>query len=210
MYKHPILTGPVLWLLAASLLATACASTTLTSVWKDPEYQKMPRKVLVLGMLEKPANRRLIEDTFVLQLKAGGIDAVAGYTVLPGEKLPDKEVIAGQLKEMRADALFLMRVVDKKIKMNYARTTGNDMPGYPPYYDSWRGYYSRGYETVQQPAYMTEEEYAIAEANLYDVATEKLIWSAASETLIRSDDKALISSYVSGVIKSLRKQKLIR
>jgi hypothetical protein len=205
-----ICTGLVSWLLAASLLATSCASTKLTSVWKDPDYQNTPRKILVLGMLQKPENRRLIEDTFVQQLKAGGVDAVAGYTILPDEKLAEKEVIAAQLKKVGADALFLTRVVDRRTDLNYVPAAGHHRPGYPAYYNSWGGYYSHGYDTIYQPAYMTEDEYAIAEANLYDVATDKLIWSAASETLIRSDQRDLIENYVSVIMKSLRKQQVIR
>ena len=42
-----------------------CATTSLTSAWKDPSYQGRPRKIMVIELAKKPANKRLIEDEFV-------------------------------------------------------------------------------------------------------------------------------------------------
>ncbi len=54
-----------------------------------------------------------------------------------------------------------------------------------------------------------EDRYAIAETSLYDTHTEKLIWTATSETLISGSSQKMINAYVSAMMDSLRKNKVI-
>jgi hypothetical protein len=58
----------------------------------------------------------------------------------------------------------------------------------PGSYSRWGSYYGHAYS----PGYVVEDEYVYIETNLYDVATEKLIWSTQSETIILASDQALI------------------
>jgi hypothetical protein len=51
--------------------------------------------------------------------------------------------------------------------------------------------------------------YNIAEANLYDAATGKIVWSARTESQAQGNDEKAIKSYVSQIMKSLRKQNVI-
>src|SRR4030065_1197039 len=85
-----------------AMLITPCATTKLTSAWKDPLYQKQPHKIMVIGVAKKPVNKRIFEDEFVRQLKARGTDAVASYTVMPDEKQADNTAIAATMKEQGA------------------------------------------------------------------------------------------------------------
>lgn len=88
-------------------------------------------------------------------------------------------------------------------------------PTYPgmyqptPYYRTWPEYYNRGYTAVYTPSYTTEEKFVLAEANLYDVATEKLIWSAETETKIGGKSEKTIKAYVAVIMEELRKQRLV-
>jgi hypothetical protein len=189
------------------MLITACATTKLTSAWKDPSYQGQPRKIMVIGVAKKPLNKRIFEDEFVRQLKACGINAVAGYTVMPDEKQGDHAVIAAMMKEQGADAVLISRLASKK-------TVHIHVPGsvyYPPnYYGNWRDYYGYGSQAVYTPGYTAEDEYALMEANLYDAGNDKLIWSAASETEILGSDQDQISSYISVMVNAMADQQLLR
>lgn len=186
---------------AVSLLATACAGTTLTSVWKDDAYHKTPHKIVVLSMLWNPKNRPRLEDEFVRQLTARGLDAVPGHQIVPEEKPPDKEVMAARLKEAGADTLLLTRLVDKTASLRYSQ----DPAAYrlPEYYGTWPAYYGGGYPMAQ------EAEYAVAEVNLYDVETERLIWAAVTQTKLQTDRRALMESYVADVLEALQKQRVL-
>ncbi len=194
-------------LMLIAMLITACATTTLTSAWKDPSYQGQPRKIMVIGIAKKPVNKRIFEDEFVRQLKARGTNAVASYTVMPDEKQGDHAVIAAKMKEQGADAVLISRLASKKTVQTY-------VPGsvyYPPSnYRDWRDYYGYGSQAVYTPGYTAEDEYALMETNLYNAGNNKLIWSASSETEILGSDQNQIKSYIGVMVNAMADQKLLR
>ena len=183
-----------------ALLATACAGTKLTSVWKDPAYQKSPKKILVVSMVWDPANRKRFDEDLVRQFKARGLDAVAGYALFPEPRLPEKEAAAGRVKDTGADTVLIVKLLDKTSNLRYAQGTDYYDPGM---YRDWPSYYGAGYATAVDP------EYAIAEARLFDVDTEKLIWGALSRTEIQNDRQATFESYITVIFEALTRERLI-
>jgi len=185
----------------------ACATTQLTSAWKDPAYKGQPRKIMVIGIAKKPVIKRIFEDEFVRQLKARGVDAVASYTVMPDKVQDDHTVIAEKVKKQGADAVLISRLVSRKTVHTY-------VPGsvyYPPAnYGYWRDYYGYGYQAVFTPGYTVEDEYALMETNLYDAGNGKLIWSAASETEMQGSDQDLIKTYIGVMVKAMLDQQLLK
>jgi len=202
--KNRILIGFGMLIL---MFITACATTTLTSAWKDPSYQGQPHKIMVIGVAKKPANKRIFEDEFVRQLKARGTNAFASYTVMADAKQGDHAVISAKMKEQGADAVLISRMASKKTVHTY-------VPGSvayrPAYYNNWRDYYGYGYQAVYMPGYMAEDEYALMEINLYDARNDKLIWSALSETELEGSDQNQIISYIGVMVNSMADQKLLR
>jgi len=194
------LRNPLVYLIPLALLLSACASTQLTSVWKDPSYQTRPARILVIGMARSPLNRRLFEDEFVRQLEAHGTSAIASYTVLTDAQQGDQAVIAKKVAELGADAVLITRLVSKKVVQVYVPGT----PYYPPpYYDTWPNYYVYGYRYMYTPGYIANDEYAVIETNLYDAKTDKLIWAASSETGINDSNKNLIKSYIKVMVNNM-------
>ena len=188
-----------LFILIAMLL-TACASTQLTSVWKDPSYQTRPAKIMVVGVAKNPLNRRLFEDEFVQQLKSRGTDALASYTVLSDEQQGDPAAIAKKVAELGADTVLITRLVSKKIVQVYVPGS----PYYPPpFYGTWPDYYGYGYRYMYTPGYIAEDEYAVIETNLYEAKSNKLIWAASSETGISDSDQSLIQGYIGVMVKNM-------
>lgn len=202
-----ILRSPISFGMLIALFITACATTMLTSVWKDQTYLGQPGKIMVIGVAKKPVNKRILEDEFVRQLKARGTDAVASYTVMPDEKQGDHALIAAKMTEQGADAVLISRMASKKTVLTY-------VPGSvfspPPYYGKWRDYYGHGYRAVYTPGYLAEDEYALMETNLYDAGTDKLIWSASSETEIWGSKQDQVISYIGVMVNAMADQKLLR
>jgi len=190
-----------------AMLITACATTKLTSVWKDQSYQKKPLKIMVIGIARKPVNKRIFEDEFVRQLQELGTNAIAGYTVLPDLQQPDYGVIADKMKEYGADAVLITRLVNKKTLKTYVPGTVYNPP--VDYYN-WRDYHRYGYQAVYTPGYTVEDEYAVVETNLYDAGTEKLVWSVSSETEIRGTDQSLIKSFIRTMVNAMSNEGLLR
>lgn len=194
------LRNPFALLMLAAMLFTACATTQLNSVWKDPSYRTRPAKIMIIGVAKDPIKRRLFEDEFVAQLAAHGTDAVASYTVLPDKQQNDQEAIAAKVKELGADTILITRLVSKKTVQTY-------VPGtiyYPPAnYGTWPDYYGYGYRYMYSPGYIAEDEYAVIETNLYETRHDKLVWAASSETVMSDTDQNLIKTYVGIMVKAM-------
>lgn len=198
--RNPIGRNPLGYLTIIAMLLTACATTQLNTVWKDPNYQARPAKIMVIGVARNPINRRLFEDEFVSQLKARGTDAIASYTVLPDRQQDDHVAIAAKVKELGADTILITRLVSKKIVQTYVPGTAY-FP--PPYYGSWPDYYGYGYNYMYTPGYIAEDEYAVIETNLYEARSDKLVWAASSETGISDSDLGVIHGYIAVMVKNM-------
>jgi hypothetical protein len=191
---------PLSVLILVVMLITACASTQLNSVWKDPSYQTRPAKIMVVAVAKNPINRRLFEDEFVQQLKSRGTHAIASYTILSDKQEGDQEIIAKKVAEMGADTVLITRLVSKKTVHVYVPGTSYYPP---PFYNSWPDYYGYGYRYMSTPGYIAEDEYAIMETNLYEAKSDKLIWAASSETGINGSDQNMIQGYVGVMVKNM-------
>jgi hypothetical protein len=172
-------------------------------VWRDQTYGGTVKKIIVMGISQKQSIQRFFEDEFVRQLRQRGIDGVAGYTVLPYDQKIDKDFIAQKAREAGADTVLVARPLSREIQRSYVPGQAYAVPG--PY-SRWGSYYGHAYS----PGYVVEDEYVYIETNLFDVATEKLIWSTQSETVILASDQELIKSFISTMISQLSSDKLIK
>jgi len=189
-------------LMLAFVLLPSCSPTTkLASVWRDDGYQTHPKKMMIIGELKNPGNRRLFEDEMVKQLKALGNDAVVSYAAIPERTGVDRDTITAKMNELGADAVLIARVVDKKTVSTYV--PGTVRPGYPGYGGGWHGYY-----TYSQ-SYTVQDEFAVLQTNLYDLKTDKLIWTAVSETWITENNESLIRSFTKVIIDRLVSDKML-
>ena len=211
-------TLALLFMLSVGSLLSGCASTELTAVWKDPAYEGKPRKVLVYAVLKNQMRRRIFEDEFVGQFKVRGVTAVSGYTVFPGEELAKKETLEEKLKSLGFDTLLLTQITGtgKELVQVPGMATYQPIPGpmyYPapaPYYRTYPGYYHAGYTATYTPSYTVEDPYVLTETSLFDVASEKLIWSASASTRTATQDQKLIRDYVAMMVAAMHKDKVLQ
>jgi hypothetical protein len=195
-------------ILLMTLMVSACIPTQVTSVWKDPAYQRQPQKIMVIGVALTPAIKKIVEDEFVRQFKSRGVDAVASYTLLLAEQLNDHDaVIAAKLKNQGADAVLISRFVSQRNEQYFAP---EDIEYPPPYYANCWDYYEMCAQSIYSPSYKAEDEYAVMETNLYDAGNDKLIWAVASETVMLGSDLEQIKSYIRVIVKSMVEKKLLK
>jgi len=183
------------------LMMTSCATTSMTSVWKDESYQGQIHDVFVIAVARKYTNRRIFEDEFVKQLKAHGVNAISSYTAFPFDRVMDKEVIISKMKELGMYTVLITNVVDKERMV------------YGGYGKSWHSHYSSSYRYSTQPNAYKEDVYHL-ETKLYDTSTEKLIWSALSETFL-IDDITIdygeeIRSFINVMVKKIKEDNLLK
>jgi hypothetical protein len=214
-------------------LLTACATTTLTSVWRDPDYQAgQIKKMLVIGVSDRPAIKRLYEDEFAKKLRMRGIEAIPSYAVIPPEKMPDQDFVKEKVKELNVDAVLITRLLDKQaVQTFYPPEVEYDVRSYPgyipghgfaplpaPYYHDWYGHYYRSYEYVTTPGYTYENQLVRLETNIYLAKNDTLIWSALSDTFVETDIgyggygetvESLIKSFVDLIMKRLTDDRVL-
>jgi hypothetical protein len=175
----------------------ACATTELTSVWKNETYQGGPlRKVLIIGVDRNQEMKRLLENEFVLQLKTKGIDAVPSHTVLPEDTILEKEMITAKINELRIDSVLITTLVDIKETEAYESPTFYAPTGFYGYY--------------MQCCYNVMSGYNVEiETSIFDAHYDTVIWSAHSATVLDTAPGKTIQSYIAAIVSELQNQKLL-
>lgn len=188
-----------LLIVAGVLLVSGCATTKLLSVWKDPEYAGTPRNIMIIGVMANKGFAQEFEAEFARQLKARGIGAVASSAVLPADVKLDKDVIAAKMQEIGADTVIITRVIEKREIAS--------APASPAFQRQvqWYGFYTISYDNLQSMMAGTQ-------TNVYDLKTERLIWTAVSETWIEGseDNRFLARTFVPVAVKRLVEDRVIK
>ena len=185
------------------LVLTSCAATTMSAVWKDPNYQggKL-KKVLVVGVAKDDVIRRLFEDEFTARLKAHGTDAYPSYSLIPSTAMLDEDTVNAKIENLGMDAVLVTRFVNKKKETVYT-------PGTTYYSGGWYNWYSRGYGYAASPGYYTEYEVISLSTNIYETQTGKMIWSGMSDTVTGGSAETEIKELIDVITKSLSANELI-
>jgi len=197
----------VLAILMVFLLSSCSTTTKSISSWKDSAYTGgYLNNVMVVGVSDKVNNRTMFEDLFAKLLERNGVKAVSAIAVTPPSKKLDKEMIKAEAKKRGIETVFVTHLIGVKEKSVY-----HPPPvGANPHYGSFGTYYHSVYSYTHYPGYYTKHEYLQLESSVYEVATEKLIWSFRSDTIDAKSVKEVVDSLGKAVMKNLRKDKLLK
>jgi len=159
--------------------------------------------ILVIVVADKAENRASFERKFVKHLQAAGVEAVSSTDAIsmPPDLKLEKDVILKAVAKYQSDAVivtFLSGIEEKDANVS----TGLAFHGFYDYYGFAHGYvhdtgFYRGVTTVK------------LRTNLYDVKTEKLIWSGESKSTDVGSVKQLTDEVIPLVVGELQKNKLI-
>lgn len=196
-------------LLTASLLA-ACASTELTSEWRDEGYTGgRLSKLVVIGVGIDGRVRRLVEDEFVARLQDRGSEAIASYRLFPSEDKMSRAVVEEKVRELEAQAILVTRLLSHETEtVEYPGSTR--IEEYPTG-GRWHRYYARSWEVTHTPPRSVRYDIATLESELYDARTDRLLWAATFRTTVDESENRnqAVASFVAQALKSLRKNALI-
>jgi len=186
-----------------SPLFTSCATTTITDTWKDRTYQGNAQNIVVIMVARTQHLRNMFEGRFVAELRTRGNNATQSHKIVPFEQLTDKELVKSRIKSTEADTVLIARLVDSKTIEAYMP---GQVHGVPMYYSYWGTYYDVVFVDY---GYTGDTQVSYVETNLYDVKTEKLIWSARSKTERTQGEQHLINTFIDIIIKKLSSDKII-
>jgi hypothetical protein len=180
-------------------LVTSCATTSLTSVWKDDSYKGGPlKKVLVVGVFQDEEAKNFFEDEFVRRLTAKGVHAIPGYSVLPQDSTLDRKGMDEKMKELGIDSVLVTRLVDVRDAPNYVT--------YPTRVDTqFFDYYVMCCQTMVSPGY-----FVIMETKIFESKHDNPIWSALSESSLDRSLENTLNSFIPVIIRNLQARNLIQ
>jgi hypothetical protein len=182
------------------LIMNACATTSVKSVWRDPSYEGGPlKKVLVIAVFENQLTKEYFENELVRELKARDVDAIPGYTVLTEEQPPDEKTIIGKIKELGIDSAFITTVVSAEDRGRYETH---------PLFASETGFFGYYYFCCQHIVTLGYD--VILESKIFDIKSDKVIWSALSETAFQGSLVYTLNSFFPAIIRNLQHSHLIR
>jgi len=192
------------YLFTSLFLIISCAGTELTKKQVNEAFRGKPvSNILVIAITGNEDSRRSFEQKFVSQLKSVGVEAISSEEAIPMP--PDlemkKETILNAVNQFKNDAVIITHLIGKKEKEVYTRG-GQAHGGYFGFYQSRLSY-------ARDPGYSSTSKTVLLETNLYDVKTEKLIWSGQSKTWSKESKYQMINDVIKVVITDLQKNDLI-
>lgn len=203
----------VLALMALAFVACSANRSSMTHSWIDPSHdQRTIKKVLVIGLADEPPRRRIFETELSRIFEDGGVAAVPSFSVMPDLKKPDdktaaREIVLAAVTESGADAVAITRLLRVESAKRWIEGTTYVVP-YEQYGNVYGAYYNT-YQVMSSPDRLVEDKNYVIETKLYDVATEKLVWSGISETLNPKSAVKGIDSVGRLIVSTLRKEGVI-
>jgi hypothetical protein len=188
---------------------SSCGGTNLSYVWKDPHYGGgYLTSVMVVGVSKEVDRRRVFEEVFVREFEKRGIKAVASIKVLDPDTQLTRDTVKAQAARLRMDAVLTTRLL----------SAGNEEIDQPPsistmpsaqyrnldlYFYSWDA-------LSAYPGALGRQYVVRLETNVFDTDTEKLIWTASSQTVEPESIREIIESLCKNIMDRLRQDKLLR
>lgn len=196
------------WLLAS------CASTQMTSVWRDSQYTGGPlKKIAVIVVNKDDLTRRMVEDETARSLAGGRTQVVPSYTVI-ATLVKDDGTIKNALLANGFDGALVGRlaalVEDKTYRPPSTSVTfGGPYMGAGPAYGTFGGYYGYAYTVAYDPGYTRVDTRAVVETILYKLPEAKPIWTGTTESMNPSSRAEVVEKIGQLIGKELRSGKLI-
>ena len=195
------------------IICTGCSSSKITSYWKDTNVAtKEYKKIMVLGLiresdrsLQQNMENHLVGDLQIIGYSA--ISALQHYGPKSFEKMEEQAAIE-KIKNTGVDAVITIVLLDKKKERKYIPGNIYYSP-YSYYYNHFWGYRSTLYNRIHEPGYYVTDTKYFWESNLYDMDTQKLVYSVQTQSFEPSNSETMGHEYGQMMVKHMIKNNLL-
>jgi hypothetical protein len=197
-------------LLLTSYLMSCGPSQKVTSSWvsQDGPQGAKYKTVFILALVQNQSAKNIIETDLAKAAEARGMKVYKSSEVFAvnftKENLPDKQTILEKVRSLGCEGVLSIGLVDKQSETRFVPGTTMYSP-YMGYGGGFGGYYGYMGPMMYNPGYYTEEKTYFMEADLFDVASEKLIWSAQSEAYDPSSISKFSRDYTAVIVDRINK-----
>ncbi|MDR0364789.1 MAG: hypothetical protein LBH92_07220 [Bacteroidales bacterium] len=188
----------IIFLLLSAIFLSGCKSTQLVNVWRDADANQEYHNLAVIAFINDDNARTVIEQKIVNIFENSGVKMMKANAIVHESDYVSPEVIEQALKDKGIDGVLILRPVgvDKDVTVN---------SGVYAVYPGWNGFFYGGY---YPPSVYTTTTFKI-QNELYDIATDKMIWSAQTNTMDPEDIQTMGEEIGDAVFYSLRDNGLI-
>ena len=182
-------------------LTGPCSGTRLTDVWRDPGYTGGPfRQVAVFVLGTDPAVRKLVEDEFARRLPIS-TRGMGGYGIVPEAEQGDVGKARDRLRAGGFDGAMIARLVGVEGPRPWS---AGSLQQVPVSYRTLENYYVSTYQETERSSDLRPTVVRV-QMNLYAVASEALVWSAASRTFNPAETRDVAGDVAKLAVEDLQK-----
>lgn len=189
--------------LLSAIVVAGCAVPSLRTAWTwtDPGITPKPyNNLIVFGIAPKRNVHHAYEDNFVLALRKQGGKANVGHGLLPEGGLGDAGAVKRAIAMSGADGVIVTHLLGAQTDRVYVPPMSYRSP---ELYGRLYPYYQRVYGYVTQPDYYAQFPLLIMETNLYDAASQRLVWSTRSQTMDPASENTTIKDLIESATRGL-------
>lgn len=199
--------------LSAALLCVAAVScgtsTSLVQRWSDTAYVgEAGQTMIIIALAKSERNQKTWEGAFSNILREVKVKPIAGSTVLPSQGAADEATLKQAIRATGANLAAVTRLVSVDKEQTYVPGSTYYSPA-PAYYGFY-GYYASSYAMVSTPGYYQTDKIYSVETNVYDVKTEKLVWSGVTETINPETGQDAAISIATTIVDDMIASKVIK
>lgn len=187
------------------LLATSCATTKVVDIRRAESQAEKFTTVFVFGLVPEPVYRSFLERQLVDYLKDAGVDAHTTFGILPETASISKAAATAVMKTKGCDGVIVVRLISKKEERLILQGKKVWVGG-AAVKDSSGDWYSY-YKIASGPDFIADKKIAMVETAIFNVETQKLVWSALTKTTENSIPN-LIKSYRKAIGSKLKSSEL--
>ena len=182
----------------------SCTSTKIVNSWSEPNKEikiSNLNKVLVVALFENETSAHKAEDQMVGYLKGKGVQSYNYFKSSFNKE--NEEAIRAKIKKDGFDGAVTMRLIDVDKEKIY---TPSESTFYPNYYRDFSGYYFNRWNYSSTPGYYTTTKIFTVETNVYSIKTDKIIWTALTESTNPDGLKNMTNEIAKVVYKQMLKE----
>jgi hypothetical protein len=165
------------------------------------------KKVACFAIIPNEELRSAREETVAIEMRARGVDAIAGSVILPAELEKDRGRAKEFLKKAKIDAVIIVRLLGDQEAVKYS--TMASVWYSQPYYGSFAGYWNYGWASASFYETTWTERVVTLETVIFSLEKDQLLWAGTSETTSPKDIKKLVSDLAKATGKELKKAGLV-
>lgn len=189
-------------------LMVGCSSSKLVDIWSDSSFEPPSlNKMLVISVGKNPAQRRIWEDAFSVELARHDVAATPSYRLFP-DAVPDSNQVIQIVRSNGFDGILINRWLPSETKTQYLQ--GYVTKEADTRYDRRTDRFVTYYRDIEHAGYVDSQKVDIRAIDVWTTKNEgQMIWSATSKTPEPNSVQAVRPEIVKLVVSELTRQGII-